>query len=247
MKNLLNKLSDAAIQLGDVDFLLLENNRLGYAPASKEAVQELEKRLQINLPSDYKDFLLVTNGLQSPVSTEPNFVPADGVTYLKNSDPDIISIWRESGNASVADELEKSILVAGENEEQYFLLLPPEKPNSKWRYWKFAHWIPGEQAYASLKVYFKEIIDFINEELEDECEPNSKDLSLADLEEIEKIKAKIDLIQKQYAKEYESLASESEALYLQQKALERKYAELDKKTGLNSYFERLANIKENSS
>ena len=39
-------------------------------------------------------------------------------------------------------------------EEQQFLLVPPVAPAQDWQYWKFAHWMAGEHAFAGLADYF---------------------------------------------------------------------------------------------
>ncbi|SIQ55936.1 hypothetical protein SAMN05880574_11649 [Chryseobacterium sp. RU37D] len=64
--------------------------------------------------------------------------------------------------------LEKCILVAGKDQEQYFLLIPNDSINEKWRYWKFASWHSGEHKFENLHHYFKDVLEFCeNQSLED--------------------------------------------------------------------------------
>ncbi len=54
------------------------------------------------------------------------------------------------------------------NQEQYFLLIPPNSINEKWKYWKFANWCPGEEEHENLESYFIDVLTFMNEQTESE-------------------------------------------------------------------------------
>jgi len=58
-------------------------------------------------------------------------------------------------------EIWESILIGGINQEQYFLLIPPNLTNEKWKYWKFANWHPGEEEHLNLESYFTEVLNFM--------------------------------------------------------------------------------------
>jgi len=77
------------------------------------------------------------------------------INYLKNIDKNIVEAYN-------SPKLERSILVAGINEEQYFLLIPPLSSSAEWDYWKFANWIPGEQSFENLYSYFSTVLEFLN-------------------------------------------------------------------------------------
>ena len=102
-------------------------------------------------------FLQITNGFIAPNSVEPSFMKVEEVDYLKNIDKFTIEAYN-------LPELENSILVAGKDEEQYFLLIPPKNENEKWKYWKFANWMAGEQEFANLETYFKDVLDFMEKQ-----------------------------------------------------------------------------------
>jgi hypothetical protein len=59
---------------------------------------------------------------------------------------------------------QRVIIIGGIKEEQSFLLIPPDSANSKWKYWKFASWIPGEEPYVDLNDYFNRALDFMKEQ-----------------------------------------------------------------------------------
>jgi len=133
------------------------NNWIGNPPATSEEIKNTELRLGVILPTDYKEFLSIANGYPAyHDGVEPSFERIDQIRYLKDYNPELIDIWGKTGNIEVSRELRMSIIVAGLQEEQYFLLIPPSSDNKNWKYWKFASWIPGEIEYEDLMDYFIE-------------------------------------------------------------------------------------------
>lgn len=157
MKEILIAISLLSIKSGEQNQFLtkfqIQNQWLEFDSAKNETITEAEKKLNIILPEDYKSFIKITNGFSAPNSVEPTFMRIEDIDYLKN-------IEKEAIDAYQLPELENSILVAGKDEEQYFLLIPPKDKSSKWKYWKFANWIPGEHEFENLEIYFKEVFDF---------------------------------------------------------------------------------------
>jgi len=133
----------------------IQNNWIGNIPATQKEIEETESRLGINLPADYKEFLKIVNGYPTyNDAVEPSFEKISEIQYLRDFEPVTIQIWKETGNDDIVKELKKSIVVAGKHEEQWFLLIPPIGENDRWKYWKFASWIPGEIEYKNLTEYF---------------------------------------------------------------------------------------------
>lgn len=167
MYNLLKKISEKAIKLADVEFTQeqAKNKWIGKKPALESEIKRTEKRLGIELPSDFKLFLSISNGFSAPNDIEPNFEPIDKIDLLKNIDSTIIEAY---GIENIGKLLAQSIIVGGINQEQYFLLIPPNSLENKWKYWKFANWQPGEEAYNNMESYFMEVLNFMNEQIETE-------------------------------------------------------------------------------
>lgn len=168
MKDLLNRISQLAMKLDDPFNRIPEHKRksewLGEAPATAEEIEAVEKKLNVKFPLDYKSFMMLTNGFASAIDIEPTFEKLNNIDYLKNIDPHLIKVWNESELVDAAKKLSRSILIAGINEEQYFLLIPPTMQTEKWEYWKFANWIPGEEPFEDLETYFGSVLNFIEEE-----------------------------------------------------------------------------------
>ncbi|MFB3386345.1 SMI1/KNR4 family protein [Flavobacterium sp. LAR06] len=161
MKNLLISISEKAIKYEDFNFTpeQIEHNWLGTIPASEKQISDVENKLGIKLPNDYIEFLKITNGFSAPNHIEPSFGSIENIDFLKNIDPFTIEAYG-------LPELENAILVAGIEEEQYFLLLPPESKNEEWKYWKFANWYPGEHPFENFKAYLEDVLRFITKEYE---------------------------------------------------------------------------------
>lgn len=165
MKEILIAISFLSIEIGDANETAtknqIKNYWLGFESAKYEEVQIAEKKLSVDFPEDYKEFLQISNGFVAPNNIEPSFIKIEEVDYLKNIDPFIIECY------NYLPELENSILIAGKDEEQYFLLIPPKNETEKWRYWKFANWYPGEHEYSNLASYFTDVKKFIEKEYQE--------------------------------------------------------------------------------
>ena len=107
----------------------------------------------------------ITNGFPQCVGTGVTFLPVDKVDYLINIDEDLVEIWNNHSDLNnIGQALSESLLIGGLNEEQYFLLIPPNSAINKWRYWEFASWIPGENEFKNLKDYLKSELSFLKEQ-----------------------------------------------------------------------------------
>ena len=161
MKEILIAISFFSLELGEPNQSLtksqIKNQWLGFEPAKIEKIQKTENRLKIKLPDDYKNLLKITNGFSAPNSIEPTFMKIEEIDYLKNIEKQTIDAYK-------IPELENCILIAGKDEEQYFLLIPPNNKKEKWRYWKFANWYPGEHEFENLDAYFLDVLKFMEKE-----------------------------------------------------------------------------------
>lgn len=166
MKDQISLLFRKSIELGDVEYSESEvlSNWIGNAPASADEITQAEKRLGQALPGDYKELLKIANGFKtSNDSVEPSFLSVREIDYLRNIRP----FMPEFQAGENENDLTRSILIAGKDEEQQFLLVPPILEQREWKYWKYANWIPGEEEYSDLKTYLQSVLDFIDDSLEE--------------------------------------------------------------------------------
>jgi cell wall assembly regulator SMI1 len=163
MKNLLKEISKLAIPEDRWNLLTQEqikNEWLGGPSVAENEIKTAEDRLGVRFPDDYRRFLLIANGFSAPNDIEPGFEAIDKVDFLKTINPFLIEVWNETGLDESVD-LARAIVVAGIDQEQYFLLVPPSTTTMEWKYWKFANWIPGRESFDDLKKYFEAVLDFM--------------------------------------------------------------------------------------
>lgn len=186
MYNILKQVSERAILLNELDFpdKKIQEKWLGEEPAENVEIIKAEQKLQLTLPDDYRNFISITNGFPAVTNVGITFLPIDKIDYLKNLDDSLIEIWSEfEVLKETSFALEKSILVGGLHEEQYFLLIPPYKKHKKWRYWHFAAWNPGEWPFKNMEAYFKHELKFLGKKTKGLKSPKPKpaiDYSLLD-------------------------------------------------------------------
>jgi cell wall assembly regulator SMI1 len=170
MLKTLQEISKKALLLNDFDFSEEQTKTkwLGTTGADGKEILDVEQKLKVKLPDDYTEFLKISDGFPQTSSINCSFLSVGKIDYLKTLDEDLVEIWRENEVLKeVGDALASSILIGGLNEEQQFLLIPPNKTKDKWGYWKFASWIPGEEKYPSLKDYFKSDLSFLKQQTKD--------------------------------------------------------------------------------
>jgi hypothetical protein len=156
MLKILQEISKRALLLNVYDFTeeQQQSKWIGEKPALDADIEAAEKLLRIQLPQDYINFLKITNGFPQYDAISVNFLSVNKIDYLINVDEDLVEIWKEAVE-EVGEALSQSIIVGGIHEEQSFLLIPPNEKFSKWQYWMFANWNPGEQEFINLKDFFK--------------------------------------------------------------------------------------------
>lgn len=86
---MLIEISQKAIKNEDFNFTFeqIKNEWLGEVPPTERGVAEVEGKIGVKLPEDYKEFLRITNGFSSPNDIEPSFERITEIDYLKNFAP----------------------------------------------------------------------------------------------------------------------------------------------------------------
>ncbi|RKD92868.1 SMI1/KNR4 family protein [Mangrovibacterium diazotrophicum] len=171
MKETLEILFDKSIEFCDENYTeeQIKTKWIGNLPASGTEIENAEKRLGIKLPQDYIEMVSTANGFPPcSNSVEPSFQKVDEIDFYRNFQWNVIDTWKEMEELNdVVSDLERAIMIAGLEDEQQFLIVPPTNGQNKWKYWKFAMWIPGEEEYQDLKSYLEGVIEFLNEQIQE--------------------------------------------------------------------------------
>jgi len=167
-KELLDKISEIAIKQKTTDFSkdILVKKSLSKAPAEIQEIDTAEKRLNIILPEDYKNFLLTSNGFECYLNTGVTIASIDKVDFLINVDKELIDIWADSMDEvdpGFGNKLKNSIIIGGHQEAQQLLLIPLQENN--WECWHFSSWTPGETVYESFRFYMEEQLQSLEDKL----------------------------------------------------------------------------------
>ncbi len=138
---------------------------LGFAAATSNDLDDLEKRLGVILPPSYKSFLLMSNGWRRTDFSIDRIRPAAEVNWFRVENEQWAEIYAENGS-ELSDEQYytypeneasdhraahmKSLLQISDVADAVLLLNPEAvTPDGEWEAWYFANWIPGAIRYPS--------------------------------------------------------------------------------------------------
>lgn len=80
----------------------LVNGGLRHAHASGQTIAEAERRLGLNLPKSYREFLSLSNGW---LALDDDFLPIEQVKRMQDAAPDLVWTWTDGGRAmNILDE-----------------------------------------------------------------------------------------------------------------------------------------------
>jgi hypothetical protein len=175
-KDLLKKASKLAIKDAPEYFSDIEKKAqwLGRVKATSKTIKDAEKRLNIELPEDYKAFLLTSNGF---LNFLPNvfceLLPIEKIDlYKKLEDKELYDItityidgelYETDKKATLKPYLEKAILVGKSHGSEMVFLIPKNASQNDWEAWFFASWVPGEERYPSFRHLIEDKIQVLDE------------------------------------------------------------------------------------
>ncbi len=172
-RELLEKLSSAALKKERVEYATTPDQRrfsavvdqtewLGYAPATEESIKAAEHRLGLELPTDYRAFLLTSNGFRRVMYIEAPLLPVEQIGHYKDMlEPEIYDIMMGYPD-DVTDGLKRAVKISGQGESTVeILLIAPTEAGDPWRCWFFAHFVPGEIEYANFRRYIEHLLEYL--------------------------------------------------------------------------------------
>ena len=138
---------------------------LGFDPAGKPDLEELEDRLGMSLPPSYRSFLLVSNGWRRTTFAIDYIRPAAEVEWFGVENEHWVDTYSGRGS-ELADEAYydysqgsasdyraehmKSLIQISDVDDGVYLLNPEAAtPDGEWEAWFFANWVPGAVRYPS--------------------------------------------------------------------------------------------------
>ena len=140
-------------------------NWLGFKPATKRKIRDLERRLGVTLPPSYKDFLQVSNGWLRTTPFIGRIRPAEEVDWFRVENRQWVEVYSESGSEKPDDEYYAyssegapdhraehmaCLLQISDVDDGVYLLNPAAvTPDGEWEAWFFANWVPGAQRFPS--------------------------------------------------------------------------------------------------
>lgn len=135
-------------------------------PATEIEINDLERKISIELPPSYKEFLKTTNGFKIINQLFGNLFPANLVQPLISFDPHLVEIW-SAMDFEVTDEMyfdysetqrtewlrgkyfNDCIAISDWFDGGIILLNPNVKMGEEFEAWAFANWYPGATRYKS--------------------------------------------------------------------------------------------------
>jgi hypothetical protein len=133
-------------------------------PASGQALDALERRLHVTLPSSYRSFLAVANGF-GPLAHGGRLLAASEVGWLSDLHPEELAIWAESRDGRPVTDAEYGVygsrqdptsirvehlsnaLVVGDSDGLYLLMPTVTTGSGEWEAWHLVPQLGGASRY----------------------------------------------------------------------------------------------------
>jgi hypothetical protein len=145
-------------------------NWIGRTPATAKAIKAAQARIGVILPSDVVQLYKASNGTSVILNqTFGGFMPIETIDWLKNIQPNTLSDYAEMGEEYV-ETLKNCILISGIDYPHQVFIIQPYGKYQEWRYWEFAAYIPGENAFAGIEQYLERLNDFLLDQIKNKAE-----------------------------------------------------------------------------
>ena len=154
------------------------------APVEREQearVVALETRLNMQLPSSYRDFLVVSDGRVKRRTVLPKapfmFLGTADVALLRVAMPETAGMWKKGGNAQLSDEnylfydlrqyrfsyrpefIDKLLLIGHRGDSAQLLLNPEVRTmDGEWEAWILSSGIPGAVRFPSFAHMVRDLM-----------------------------------------------------------------------------------------
>jgi SMI1 / KNR4 family (SUKH-1) len=151
-------LSSGADQLARLPEEVRGAGYLGFDPASEQQLEVAERRLGVELPPSYKDFLGTSNGWRLTSPFIYRVWPVEKIEWFRVRNRDWIDAWQEAWPDAPGDwegtQMEGTLEVSDEGDSAILLLNPGtvDDDTGEWEAWFFSNWGPGAKRYRSFRA-----------------------------------------------------------------------------------------------
>lgn len=163
------RLADPEVAV-DVSDSMVEAGWLGEPGAPVEMIEATERRLGVQLPRSYRQFLAESNGFRQLSPFIWKLLGAAEIDWFRTRNREWIEAYQGQEDIS-AEEHRRAPLDSGLWRASYLwsclqiseecdgavVLLDPEvvSPEGEWEAWFFANWVPGVERYRSFRDYLE--------------------------------------------------------------------------------------------
>jgi hypothetical protein len=127
---------------------------LGFQPASEADVRSAEERLNLQLPADYRSFLLASNGFRNISFTDVPLLPIESVTFVGLAELGLSESPDQYYSLELIENSKRALLISGQGEStEIVCLLVPRIATEPWRVWSWSHWNPEGSYYSSFRIF----------------------------------------------------------------------------------------------
>jgi hypothetical protein len=149
---------------------VIRSGWMGFEPATRDEVADLEDRIGAQLPLSYKEFLATSNGWRQSGGFIYDVWPTSKVDWFRANNQNWIDAYVEPaiGRPQITleeqcdygekqdpckfrdQDLQSALLVSDVGDSAVYLLNPNiTTPSGEWEAWFFANWYPGAARYRS--------------------------------------------------------------------------------------------------
>lgn len=162
-KKFLKSISSRAIKLNKEIYPkeIIRSKWLGAAPASSDVIQAVEQKIGDRLPSDYREFLLSSNGFMMPSRMIPGLLPVEDIGRFKDLQkiPVMMEILQEGVPGNPEVRLDDSIQIShpGEWGGELVFLVPPQSKEERWQTCFFEASIQSWSLHPSFRHFMERV------------------------------------------------------------------------------------------
>lgn len=164
-EKLLKAISSRAIKTNRELFSkqVIRQKWLGFSAAAPETIAAVEQRLGVKLPSDYVQFLAVSNGFMAPSQMVPDLFPTEQLGRFKDlqTDATLLEILQMGVPGQPEIDLKDAIQISplGSGGGEMVFMVPPENEAGRWQVYFFEAPLANWSVYPSFRHFMEGVYE----------------------------------------------------------------------------------------